>query len=165
MDRGQIALKLSMESLGLPFSIKTFEERLVLQKAVYLVQAAGVHLGYYYHWYLHGPYSRSLTQDAYGISMELAGGMDESQGWTLGNKSQERLQQIQNLVIGAGSQEERAKRLELLASVHFLIDRGQVPGIDAKKICETLGRFKKTFTEAEVQTAIAELKEYGVLNA
>ncbi len=45
MDRGQIALKLSMESLGLPFSIKTFEERLMLQKAVYLVQAAGVHLG------------------------------------------------------------------------------------------------------------------------
>jgi len=165
MDRGQIALKLSIDSLGLKFQIDDFRDRLILQKAVYLVQAAGVHLGYYYQWYLHGPYSPSLTRDAYPMSAELASGMDESQGWKLGEHSRKRLKQIQNLVVGEGPQEDRARWLELLASVHFLIDRGQVPGIDAKKICETLGRFKKTFKEAEVQAAIADLKEYELLKA
>jgi len=54
MDRQQIGVKLTTDSLKLPFQIGTFEDRLIMQKAVYLAQAAGVNLGYYYHWYLHG---------------------------------------------------------------------------------------------------------------
>jgi len=48
MDRQQIALKLTVEGLGLPFKIDTFDDRLILQKVVYLAQAIGVHSGYYY---------------------------------------------------------------------------------------------------------------------
>ncbi len=163
MDRGQIALKLSLDSLRLGFQIDDFRDRFILQKAVYLVQAAGVHLGYYYQWYLHGPYSPSLTRDAYPMSAELASGMDESQGWKLGEHSRKRLEHIQNLV--QGPQEDRARWLELLASVHFLIDRGQVRADDVKKICEILGRFNKTFTENEVQMALRELRKYELLKA
>jgi len=163
MDRGQIALKLSIDSLGLKFQIDDFRDRLILQKVVYLVQAAGVHLGYYYQWYLHGPYSPSLTRDAYPMSTELASGMDESEGWKLGEHSRKRLEHIQNLV--QGPQEDRARWLELLASVHFLIDRGQVQADDVKKICEILGRFNKTFKESEVQMAIRELRKYELLKA
>ena len=63
MDRQQIGVKLAIDGLKLPFVIDTFMDRLIMQKAVYLAQAAGVNLGYYYHWYLHGPYSPSLTRD------------------------------------------------------------------------------------------------------
>jgi hypothetical protein len=45
MDRQQIALKLAADGLGLHFKIGSFQDRLILQKAIYLVQAAGVHLG------------------------------------------------------------------------------------------------------------------------
>jgi hypothetical protein len=38
MDRRQIALKLAADACGLDFRISTFEDRLILQKAVYLMQ-------------------------------------------------------------------------------------------------------------------------------
>jgi len=56
MDRQQIGVKLTIDGLNLPFKIDGFQDRLIMQKSVYLAQAAGVHLGYYYHWYLYGPY-------------------------------------------------------------------------------------------------------------
>ena len=63
MDRQQIGVKLTIDGLKLPFKVDSFEDRLIMQKAVYLAQAGGVNLGYYYHWYLYGPYSPSLHSD------------------------------------------------------------------------------------------------------
>ena len=165
MDRGQIVLKLSIGCLGLPFRIDSFEDRLILQKVVYLIQTIGVNLGYYFQWYLHGPYSPSLTQDAYAISAELASGINESKNWKLGSESENRLQRLKDLVVSNGSQQVRARKLELLASVHFLIDRKQVPGRELNKIHETLVRFGKKVTEREIHTAIKELNKYGLLQA
>lgn len=56
MDKQQMSLKLAMDSLDLNVKMKTFHDRLILQKAVYLTQVAGVHLGYHYRWYIKGPY-------------------------------------------------------------------------------------------------------------
>ncbi len=43
-----------------------FDQRLILQKTVYLLQrAAGIELDYHYNWYLRGPYSPTLARDAY----------------------------------------------------------------------------------------------------
>jgi len=49
------------------FSIETFEDRLILQKRIYLIQAFGLYLGYNFSWYIHGPYSPDLTRDAYKL--------------------------------------------------------------------------------------------------
>ncbi len=95
--------------------------------------------------------------------MELASGMDESQGWTLGEQSQNRLEELERFIVGEGSKKEKADRLELLASVHFLIDRKQVSGTSAKEIHTILHRFGKSFTEKEVQAAIRELAKYELL--
>ena len=46
MDRQQIGVKLAIDGLELPFKIDTFMDRLIMQKTVYLAQAAGVNLGY-----------------------------------------------------------------------------------------------------------------------
>lgn len=42
-----------------------FNARLILQKTVYLMEQFGLSTGYYFNWYLRGPYSPSLTRDAY----------------------------------------------------------------------------------------------------
>lgn len=162
MDRQQIGLKLAVEGLELPFQINTFEDRLILQKAVYLAQATGVNLGYYYHWYLHGPYSPSLTRDEYAIGFEHDQDVDDSEGWKLDDESTGRLEQLKNL-IPKGNRPEVRKKLELLASVHFLINRRQVRQNDAREIAETLKRFNKNFSEEEVQKALRELIHYGLL--
>ena len=162
MDRQQIGVKLTIDGLKLPFIIDSFRDRLIMQKAVYLAQAAGVNLGYYYHWYLYGPYSPSLTRDEYAIDMDISAGLDESEGWKLDDRSSQRLQEIQG-IFTEPERETLAKRLELLASVHFLIDRKQVSRVDTKRITATLERFNKDFSEEEVKNALQELKTYDLV--
>lgn len=164
MDRQQIGVKLAVDGLKLPFKIDTFMDRLIMQKAVYLAQAAGVHLGYFYHWYLHGPYSPSLTRDEFAIAMDISAGMDESEGWKLDDASSQRLENLR-CIFAEPEREKLARKLELLASVHFLIDRKQVAKIDTRRISATLELYKKDFSEHDVRKALEELKAYGLLAA
>jgi uncharacterized protein YwgA len=162
MDRQQIGVKLAIDGLKLDFKIDIFEDRLILQKAIYLAQAAGVHLGYYYHWYLSGPYSPSLTRDEYAIAMDISTGLNDSEGWRLDESSSRRLEEIRG-IFTEPQRGKLAKKLELLASVHFLIDRRQVSKVDTKRITGTLERFNKNFSEEDVKEALEELKTYGLL--
>ena len=164
MDRQQISVKLTADSLGLPFKIESFQDRLIMQKAIYLAQTAGIQLGYFYQWYLHGPYSSSLTRDEYAIAMDLSADMDESNGWTLDDASLQRLKALKP-IFKESDRNKLAQKLELLASVHFLIDRKQVSKIDPYKIAEILQRYNKPFNKQHVEKAIEELKEYGFLAA
>jgi len=162
VDRQQISVKLTIDGLSLPFQIDGFQDRLIMQKAVYLAQAAGVSLGYYYHWYLYGPYSPSLTRDEYAINADISLGVDESKRWSLDSISLQRLEKMRAIFTGL-ERDKLAKKLELLASVHFLIDRRQVSGVNIRQITETLKRFNKDFSEEEVQSALKELISYGLL--
>jgi hypothetical protein len=162
MDRQQIGVKLAVDGLGLQFKIDTFEDRLILQKAIYLAQAGGVHLGYYYHWYLYGPYSPSLTRDEYAIADELTQDMDDSKSWKLDAESLSRLKRLQGLIP---QRQKRRRKLELLASVHFLVDRNQIRGRDIDQITDTLNRYNKDFSRDEVQNALEELVGHGLLPA
>jgi len=161
MDRQQIGVKLTIDGLGLDFKINSFQDRLIMQKSVYLAQAAGVNLGYYYHWYLYGLYSPSLTRDEYTIAADVSVGLDESEGWKLDDKSSQRLERIRGIFAGLKG-DKLAKKLELLASVHFLIDRRQVSKVDTKRITNTLEKFEKDFSEEDVQKALGKLKTYGL---
>jgi len=163
MDRQQIGVLLTINSLKLPFKIDSFEGRLIMQKAIYLAQAAGINLGYYYHWYLHGPYSPSLTRDEFAIATDISVDLDESEGWKLDDSSSQRLKEIRR--IFAEPRDKLADKLELLASVHFLIDRKQVSEVDTSRITSTLKRFNKNFSEKDVKKALEELINYGLLAA
>ncbi len=164
MDRQQIGVKLAIDGLNLPFKIEGFQDRLIMQKSVYLAQAAGVNLGYYYHWYLYGPYSPSLTRDEYAIATDVSVGLDESEGWKLDDRSSQRLEGIRD-IFTEPERDKLAKKLELLASVHFLIERKQVSKVDTNRITTTLKLFKKDFSEEDVKKALGELKTYGLLQA
>lgn len=46
------------------FSYSSFNERMEMQRAVYLLQNMGMPIGEYgFRWYLHGPYSQTLQDD------------------------------------------------------------------------------------------------------
>lgn len=49
------------------FNIDTLEERIKLQKLLYLAQTYGLNFDYHYSWYFHGPYSSSLADVLYKI--------------------------------------------------------------------------------------------------
>ena len=46
---------------ALEISKETFDDRLISQKKIYLLQELGIDIGYAYNWYIRGPYSPDLT--------------------------------------------------------------------------------------------------------
>ena len=164
MNRKQIAVRLTIDGLGLDCGMRAFEDRLILQKAIYLCQTAGVNLGYYYQWYLYGPYNPSLTRDAYAVAEAVSQKMDDSEDWKLDRSSVRCLDKIKAL-IPKGEKTEIRRQLELLASVHFLVTRQQVSGRNAKEMAETLRRFNKNFREEEVEEALETLDNNGLFTA
>ncbi len=59
----------SLENAGVyEFKINTFEDRLKLQKIVYIAKCFGIDLGYSFNEYLRGPYSPELADDYYELS-------------------------------------------------------------------------------------------------
>lgn len=163
MERRQIGLKLAMDRLGLDVKVESFDDRLILQKAIYLAQAAGANLGYYYRWYLRGPYCPAVAEDGFAIQAELSQGMDKAKAWAFDAASAAKLQRIRGM-MNVTPREELAKKLELLASVHFLVERRQVSGKDPVEIARTLRRFDKLFTEQQVTAALREMASNGIIS-
>ena len=163
MDRQQIGVKLVMDDLGLGLSMETFEDRVVLQKALYLAQAAGLRLGYHFRWDLRGPYCPALANDGYAIAEEIQDGQDETEQWQFDSGSRELLGNIRSLIPASGSRDQILEELELFASIHFLVSREQASADDPEQVIETLRRFQKNYTEEQVRQTIATLKRNGLL--
>jgi uncharacterized protein YwgA len=161
MDRQQIGLKLTLDTLGLPLCLDTFANRMVIQKTIYLCQLGGVHLGYRYNWYLRGPYSPDLTRDAFDLRAKQNSGFDETTGSNLDEASIQKLEKISSLWRDK-PEAERPRWLELLASVLFLTRSYDGRGKDAAGLREILVRNDKHFSENEVRQALKELARHGL---
>jgi len=121
MDATLIELKLVMDQLGMPTDLSTFNQRFNVQKQIYLAQIAGVDLGYRYGWYLRGPYSQSLTRDAFALQDEISAGNAEHEDYCLADGVVEKLQKAKTLCNKPADFRGSADEwLELLASLHYL---------------------------------------------
>lgn len=164
MDRQQILLAKSLEAAQLPLNVKTFNDRLILQKSVYLLQAAGIHMGYRFRWYIRGPYSPDVTAGAFGIVNEGEYAENELQGWKLDDESSDRARKLQLLLNRVGeSKGDQARRLELLASSLFLFKTEQAKPTDPEGTAKILRKSNKDFDAGEVRAAVKELKANGLL--
>ncbi len=161
MNEQQIGTRLTLEALGVPLNLGEFAGRLMVQKAMYLAKAAGHDCGHFFRWYLRGPYSPELTRDVFSIEAEVSAGEDESSGWMLDSTVTSRLERIKRLI--PADTNDAARRLELLASVHYLVDRRQVPRADTEAIVPLLRRYGKDFSQSEVGTALSELRTNALL--
>ncbi len=129
MENRLLVLKLVLEGLNESTTISSLDDRLRIQKAVYLTQVAGINLGYSYSWYVKGPYSTSLTQDYFDLATEVIDDVP-----TLDATSTEKLKQIKNKIerpldVDLGI----PQWYELLASLHYLIKELKKSDDDAKK--------------------------------
>jgi hypothetical protein len=115
IDTGTVLYKLATE-LGL--TRNTLEDRLKLQKTVYLLQAFGLHLGYGFSWYRYGPYSQELVYDAYrSLHAENQKYGRRARSLEFSTNTQDWLRRFKH-ALGKGLSD--AKQLELLASVNFV---------------------------------------------
>jgi uncharacterized protein YwgA len=91
-----------------------FGQRLLTQKTVYLLQSFGLYLGYLFTWYIRGPYSPSLTRDAYDL-VQIYPHIPEVK--FTDSQAESRFVEFQKFLR---TLDNDAKLCEILASVHFL---------------------------------------------
>lgn len=160
METKLAALQLLLDGVGTGTDISSKEKRLKVQKSVYIVQAAGIKLGYSFDWYINGPYSTELTRDYY----ELAGRRTAATG--AGNRQLnpsvvsllERAQAA--LKVPEGLALPPARWMELVASVHYLRHDMKKSSEAAKTIIQT----QKATLLPHYETAEQRLTKLGFLN-
>ncbi len=136
-------------------STSTFDERLVLQKRVLLMSAAGIDLGYRFNWYLRCPYCPGLTRDAFTVTAEPR----KPQKVELPPIVDQRISELERTLGGSWSSPDQ---LELLTSVYYLQRTMQT--LNSKLLFKRIKAFKQDrFSERQVEEAIATLKSLGVL--
>ena len=127
-------------------SIETLDDRILLQKKVYLAQDIGVPLHYGYSWYIHGPYSTDLTAVAYQVIPE---GFDDLENKTLKESYKVKLKKINDLDVEKSSAHLNSVHwYELLASIAYWVNHGYNREADVvTKMHET----KPQFNEQQVK--------------
>lgn len=94
-------------------------------------------------------------------SAKSTGGLDDSEGWHFDQTSIERLARLKPLIAEAqGAQ--LPTRLELLASVLFLLVNKRCQPGDNAGLRDVLLRYGKQYTTEEIDDAVGKLRQYGL---
>lgn len=118
MDMRLAGIYLILKELG-GFNIGTLEERVFVQKAIYLLQVLGLDLRFRFSWYLRGPYSKTLSQCVYEIydDQELK---DRSDKLKLKPEIDPVLTQLKGWMDKVPTGLELSQWFELLSSIHYV---------------------------------------------
>ncbi|MCD4845084.1 MAG: hypothetical protein K8R25_11425 [Methanosarcinales archaeon] len=108
---------LEIMELGKP-DMSTFDNRIRLQKIIYLLQSSGMSMGYGYNWYVKGPYSSPLTHDLYEIaeSTEIYENNEN-----IKFKDHEKIvSNLEKFRVFLGEYADNVKYLEVFTSIHYI---------------------------------------------
>lgn len=118
------------------------EERLKLQKTIYLLQSYGLKLGYGFSWYKYGPYSQDLVFDAYTVlGAEKGKYKQDAETLTFSESCKQKFAEFRRI---CESILQSAEHLELLASVCFLC-KTWYPSVERSEIVGHLKKHKKQY--------------------
>ncbi len=117
MSDSRMVLSKCLSILGLSRpDMEDFDERLRLQKIVYLLWAHGISLGYGFNWYVRGPYSPKLASDGYAIDDEVF----EMGSRIRFNNEEEVVESLNHFKEILGEKINNPLYLEILASLHYI---------------------------------------------
>ncbi len=136
-----------MRELGVSLKAEHFQDRLVLQKTVYLLQKLGVKMNFEYNLYLRGPYSPSLTKSLYANKKEF----DKLEPRIpLSAPEKERIQKFRRVIDLLPSE------LEIVSTYTFLTSES---GLDEDDAIRRLKQLKPFYSEAQVAVGISKSKQ------
>ena len=138
-------------------NLGSFAQRLLLQKRIFFASMLGVNLGFGHSWYIRGPYSPTLTRDAYAINEAKSKGGTVTV--TLPNPLARKLDDIESM-FGAAWVDPR--RMELLASVCYLARMFRRN--DVEFLSDKLVSLKSHFTRDEAAEAFDWLADKRLIN-
>lgn len=104
------------------FTMDTFNDRLRLQKLVYMVEAFGVYLGYDYSWYLRGPYCTSLARAGFELEQINYKIPDGARAKFMYPEVQKRFDRATRFIASIMKDPEDLTRLEIASSLHLLVE-------------------------------------------
>ena len=144
----------SLRALGINPKMSTFAERKKVQKLTYLLDKIfGMNFKFSYNWYLHGPYSPEVTTTIFDV-------IERGQIVHINPKVllAEDLRKIDQLKSVLGDDLDSNDKLELLVSLHFLMQYLKDPKITQEDIIAFLKAKKPYFTDDEIFEALDRLR-------
>ncbi len=161
-DETKFRLLAAFRQMNQTINMRTFNDRLILQKKAYLLQELGMNLSNTYGWYIHGPYSRDVANDGF----QLASLQDQiGEVPVLEEPDNEAVNTLQTIITEATRSfqgKDEPFYLELLASLHFILQHGYPKPANKEAALGQLLRAKSKFTRQEVETALRLLEAHGL---
>jgi len=148
-NRGKLVA--CLKALGIEPSIETLSERKKMQKIIYLLERFGVGLGFSssFGWYVYGPYSPSLTQTLFEIK--------QTPPKAIAQPSKADKERITHLKEFLGKDITSADKIELIASLDFMMSIGKKQGVSDDDIIKAFKQRKPFYTDDEIAAAWAKL--------
>lgn len=157
----KVLLKLAANHLGISSEQDTFDNRLILQKAIYILQASGINFGYRYSWYIKGPYCPDVTYEAF----DMKGSPLVSQ-YRLGPQTAEKIKPLVplfNYLKTDDTDDSSGRKFERLASILFVLKTGQSVASDTAEIKARMEKAKKYYSQDEVDASVRVLQQYNLV--
>lgn len=146
MNKSYIATAIAIRDLKC-YSLNTINDRILLQKKIYLAQEAGVPLGYGYSWYIHGPYSPDLTAVAYQIIPEGDTSIEEMHFKEPYASMLEKVNRLESVIGEENLELSIVQWYELVASIAYWYKRGIV---EKEKSISKIRETKPQFSEGQI---------------
>ena len=146
-------------------SKESFDDRLVCQKKIYLLQSLGVDLGYTYNWYIRGPYSPTLTDYIYN-NLDILNSNDFEK-YHLSEKAEQCIEKVNSLEDKKIQGMEIVSWYELLASLLYIYNNKISWKIDNQEssLFEVLMKYKPQYNKEQCCYAFSVLKEKDFVEA
>ncbi|MFA4826135.1 MAG: hypothetical protein WC593_13360 [Methanoregula sp.] len=136
------------KELGFEFDIARFDDRLIAQKLVCLLELRGIDLGYSCSLYVRGPYSPDLTQDLYAHTHEFE---NLETGTRLNTAEKEAADEL-GRIFGL-----KPVPLEVGATYGYYSIRQECDPLEASR---QVKRLKPFYSEAQIALGISKAKEF-----
>ena len=136
-----------LKELDFKPNVKNFQDRLIMQKLVYLLQLKGVKIGFDYGLYVRGPYSPGLTKEIYSRTNDFENFQTSEKLAPLELEAVHELKEIFEMKPGW---------LEVAATYAFFIKEG-FEQIEATK---KVKKIKPFFSEGMIAVGISVAKEF-----
>ncbi len=151
MNSSQIATAIAFRDLNCG-SLETINDRILLQKKIFLAQDIGLPLGYGYSWYIHGPYSTDLTAIAYQVIPEGFDSIEKNSFKEPYATMISKVNALEEEIANNSLQLSVVQWYELIASIAYWNNRGYSTVED---IVAKIKKTKPQFTEEQTRIAFS----------
>jgi len=161
----RLALYSFLEALGQKVDLSTFEKRVFVQKIVYLAQEVGIGLGFRFGWYVHGPYSPTLAENAFKLESLVRSADSCKIDLPKSTLNSDKIEIVKELIEDVNRKQKTIEYwLELLASAHFLCTYAYPKAKDEIEVTKRLEILKReTYGLNDVREAFDLLRKYELV--